>query len=422
MTNQVKHPAGPSLHAPSRVEDPVNAHRSRSAGFSFVEVLLVMAMMSVIMGLAVGYLTGMGRVGKMAVARRQLEEVSRQVQNSSMGNKSSFLQFTDGRDEEAGQIVMEAGVSRGVLTMQFESLETASGGRSPSVEGRVKLARHQGRTGNGALFEGGALVFGAEPAFAMTDGLEIEAWVQPRAEGQVLTIVRGSDLQDEMLYRLSLKRDDEGVAYRVHFEVKVREENDTSGVAPLPLQAETRETPVLADGRTWTHILARWDSEGVQLTVGGIDQPLRSGSRRRRRGGDDAGEVRKRMAVPQGGAAGVSISSATRQPFYGVMDSVVIRGVFRSADARFVFPDGLLLMRPSLPLRVEYANGRLVGTGSSDVILWFRDEAHDNDLPLKFTFGRNGTLSAVYTDEKIPQGSRGGDAQGAAASGEGATR
>ena len=385
---------------------PISAPLSCSAqaGFSFVEVLLVMAIMSVMMGLAVGYLTNMGRAGKMAVARRQLEETGRQVQNSSMGNKSSFMQFSRGRGEEDGQIVMEAGVARGVLTMQFESLETASGGRAPSVEGRVKLARHQGRTGHGALFEGGALVFPAEPAFAMTDGLEIEAWVQPRAEGQVMTLVRGDDLQDQNLYQLSLKRDDEGVAYRVHFEVKVRGEADDAGIAGLPLQAETRSTPVVADSRTWTHVLARWDSEGVYIAVGGIPQPLRDGNARRRRtgGASDQDVERKRMAVPQGGVVGVSISSATRQPFYGVMDSVVIRGVFRSMDSRFVFPDGLELVRPSLPLRIEYANGRLVGTGSSDVILWLRDQAHENDLPLKFTFGRNGTMDALYTSEKIP--------------------
>jgi hypothetical protein len=168
----------------------------------------------------------------------------------------------------------------------------------------------------------------------------------------------------------------------------------------LPLTVQTRESAILGDGKSWSHVQARFDGEDVEIRVGGQVMELQNRARRIP-GANAERKKRRRIAVPQSGVVQLSISAQSRG-FQGMMDSVIVRGVFQSSDNRHVLPDELMVYAPSLPMRVSYGNGRLIGTGSSDQVLWMGDRAHPTDLPLKFTFGRGGTVEYQYTNEAIP--------------------
>jgi prepilin-type N-terminal cleavage/methylation domain-containing protein len=371
------------------------------AGFSFVELMLVMGIMAVLMGLAIGFLTSAGKSGKMAQARRLIQETAYRCINASMGSRSAFFTLREGVGEEEGALVIEAGVSRTILTHQMEDLQFASGARSPSIEGQVVLKKHEGITGSGAYFRGGALVFGAEPIFAATDGLEIEAWVRPEPRGRDLTVLRGQAPGGEMVYELVLARDGEAPYYQVRFTLMLRETDALSADLPaLPLTVQTQKSAILGDGKTWNHVQARFDGEEVEIRVGGQIMDLQNRARRVP-GATPPPKKRRRIAVPASGVVQLSISAQSRG-FQGMMDAVIVRGVFQSSDNRHVLPDELMVHAPPLPLRVSYENGRLVGTGASDQVIWMGDRAHPTDLPLKFTFGRGGTVEYQYTNEPIP--------------------
>ena len=385
---------------PTILRNPASRPRAQ-AGFSFVELMVVMGIMAVLMGLAVGFLTSAGKSGKMAQARRSIQETAYRCINASMGSRSSFFTLREGTGEEEGALVLEAGVSRTVLTHQMEDLQFASGARSPDVEGQVVLKKHEGITGSGAYFRGGALVFGAEPIFAATDGLEIEAWVRPEPRGRDLTVVRGQAPGGEMVYELVLARDGDAPYYQVRFTLLLREADAISADLPaLPLTVQTVKSAILGDGKTWTHVQARFDGEDVEIRVGGQIMALQNRARRVP-GAKQLRKKRRRIAVPRSGVVQLSISAQSRG-FQGMLDAVIVRGVFQSSDNRILLPDELMVYAPPLPLRVTYENGRLVGTGASDQVIWMGDKAHPNDLPLKFTFGRGGTVEYQYTNEPIP--------------------
>ncbi len=85
--------------------------------------------------------------------------------------------------------------------------------------------------------------------------------------------------------------------------------------------------------------------------------------------------------------------------YRGMIDSLVLRGVFRSKENEMELPGRLEVIQPTLPVRVEYINGRLSTMGGAELSIWFRDLAHPNDMPLRLSLGRSGSVEAKYVDE-----------------------
>lgn len=368
----------------------------RDAGFSFLELLVVMGVMAVLGGLAIGFLTNVGKGSQMAQARRLVVETARRCVNASMGNQRAFFTLRYDGDGPEPNVILEAGIAKTVLTHQFEELTFASGARSPKVEGNVERAVGGGHTGSCARFKGGSLEFSAESLYAMTEGFQFEAWVRPESGQTTMLLVGGMDPADDgIIYEVALARAGNAPAYDVRLRLKLRDIGAATEAADDFRTWETKGAPVTADSAAWTHVAVEYDGRDVRIAVGGHSVPLRDGSTSKVVGGDgEKATGASRIAIPRSGIVKLTIGSG----FRGLMDTFVLRGVFRSPANETRMPDRLKVTLPQLPLRVEYANGRLSGTGGQDIRIWFEDRAHLDDMPLRLTLGRAGTVDAKYVN------------------------
>lgn len=349
----------------------------------------MMGAMAVLMGLAVGYLTNIGKGSQMAQARRLIVETARRCVNASMGNQRAFFVLRQATPDS--DMRLEAGIARTALTHQFEDLTFASGARTPFVEGSVKLAKGEGHTGHGARFSGGTVKFSPESIFAMTEGLQFEAWIKPDTGASTMALLRGTSNAGEVVYAVELARAGNAPTYDVRLRLRLRGANESPRVAGEYKLFETEGAPVSADGQAWTHVAVDYDGRAANVAVGGVPVPIRAADVKALGEGE---EVEKRIAIPLSGTVALTIGGSYR----GLMDSLVLRGVFRSKENDVELPGRLEVIRPALPVRVEYINGRLAGGGGADLTIWFRDLAHPDDMPLRLTLGRAGTVEAKYVD------------------------
>lgn len=378
---------------------PTTRARTRQRGFSFIELLVVMGAMAVLMAVAVGYIGNLGKTSEVAQAAALIKETVFRAINASMGTQRAFVIIREDTDPEyPDSLILEAGLAGTVLTHQFETLDYASDGRAGDPQGKITLEKDGGYTGSGAHFEGGALIFPAQSQFAMTEGLEWEAWLRPEGGAAAMTVLKG--MGTEPVYEIALVRDGSAPSFDVRVRLNLEEADGDArtAAAGLPKVWTTTGAPIAADGRTWSHVAVMFDGRDVRVFVGGAEVPFRAEGRRA------AGAVgpRMRINVPDNGVVKLYLGGDSRS-YRGMMDSVVLRGVFRSAENTHRLPDRLELVSPALPVRIEYANGRLSGTSAQRLDLWFRDLAHPNDLPLRISLGRAGSVESTWTDEHMPQ-------------------
>ncbi len=354
-----------------------------------MELLVVMGAMAILMGLAVGYLTNIGKGSQIAQARRLIVETARRCVNASMGNQRAFFVLRPATEDS--DMRLEAGIARTVLTHQFEELTFASGARTPFVEGSVKLAKGEGHTGHGAQFAGGSVKLSPESLFAMTEGLQFEAWIKPQTGASTMGLLRGTSPTNEVVYAIELARSGNTPAYDVRLRLRLRGVNESLRTAGEYKTFETVGAPVAGDGQSWTHVSVDYDGRAATIAVSGVPVALRAADVASI---DDKPDTEKRIAIPLSGTVSLAIGGGYR----GLMDSLVLRGVFRSKENDVELPGRLEVIRPTLPVRVEYINGRLAGGGGADLTIWFRDLAHPEDMPLRLTLGRAGTVEAKYVD------------------------
>jgi hypothetical protein len=97
--------------------------------------------------------------------------------------------------------------------------------------------------------------------------------------------------------------------------------------------------------------------------------------------------------VPEGGAVALSLSAPTA-PYVGLMDLLVLGGVFRARETEREVP-GLRVVRPALPVRVVYANGRLdPEQHTDDVVIALEEEGVEATSLLTVRLGLHGTVEA----------------------------
>ena len=163
-----------------------------AAGFTFIELIVVMGVLATLMGLTVGFIRSVGREQSLALARVQVLDAARRAQGLGRGDKLSMLTFRHATDDEGHpRDEVFALLAQGVLTHAFETLEGASRSLPLRGQGSVKIVPG-GRPGNCAQFaRGQAIEFEAQPSFAMTDGIDCEMWIVPDAGSNVMTLLEG---------------------------------------------------------------------------------------------------------------------------------------------------------------------------------------------------------------------------------------
>ncbi len=381
-------PQAPAARAPA--PRPPARPGAAAAGFTFLELIVIMGILAMLMGLTVGYIRSAGRVNALGMARSQILDAAYRAQGMSAGEKIGMLTFRPGTDEN-GRETLEVltSVAETLVTHAFETLDGASLNLPLKVLGPLQRVESGGRPGACAQFGRGASVaFDPQARFAATDGLDVEAWVAPEAGAPVMVLVEGQGA-----YELSLVRGGGAGDYGLRLRLFLRPEDDALEPSWVPF--ETEGQPVKANGR-WTHVHASFDGVEASLRIDGLERARRAPAPA---GGAARAARPRRIGVPPGGAVALSLGSGS-QPYTGRMDSVVVRGVFRLADERSRLPEGLVAdvaspPKQALPYRVTWRNGRLdPDRHAEDVLVRLSDPQRLQDPPLEVRFSRHGVISA----------------------------
>jgi prepilin-type N-terminal cleavage/methylation domain-containing protein len=348
------------------------------AGFTFLELLIVMALVAMLMGVALGWITSIGRSARSAQAASVLSETAFRCQNASAGGRRATLELRRRTDAEGNAfLVAVASVQRPILTANFEPppkdrpdmdwFVSAGGGPDwAKPQGNVKLAEDEGTAV--ALSRGGWVDFGTRAAFAVTDGVGVDVKVKPAGGAGTMTLLRCVD-DTQSVWQLRLLKDATSGAdvYRVALTVWTVPEGAVgerpSGVG-TPYQTKDACVPA---GR-WSRLQVSYDGREPSLRVDGVE---RYRAPARRVGKDPPPVVdgpAQRMTPTPNAVASITLS-APDAPYVGLVDALEVTGVFRSADDERVLAD-VDVVTPRLPLRVVYANGRLdPGRHLSDVTI-----------------------------------------------------
>ena len=356
--------------------------RVRRSGFTFLEILIVMAVMGILMGIGIGYLQNIGAASRVDQARAILRETVYAFKQSSNGGTRAILDLHYRERDDA--LVVGAAVARALLTANFEALDSTSNDYPLDVQGNVEL-EPKGHLGAAAKFDGGALVFEPQSAFAMTDGLQIDGWFLPRVGASTMSLVTG-----EGAYKLQLVRDPETDGYDVLLKLMLKDPGPGRR-AGSEKTYRTKGGP-LRPAVGWTHLQVGYDGADASILVNGIECETRRRSRRRGQATVDEEAGHRRLVVPEGGAVQLTLGG-TSTPYAGLMDTLVIGGVFRSSDTERELYGLRLVRQGERPVKVVYRNGRLDPARHAGAVLLYLEETTNTGGPLlELKLGMYGTV------------------------------
>ena len=367
----------------------------RQAGFSFIEIIIVMGAMAVLLGLAVGYIANLGKSTYVQQSKAMLAETAHACKSASMGGRRAVMMLREGEDDEGyAYLVVGASISRPVLTHQFETLDFASEARRPDMQGQVELDRKNGRLGNCASFKGGSLKFAPASVFAMTEGIEFDCWIKPDARRALMTLVKGDDA-----YEVQLVLAGGTDTYDVRLRLKARKANEDGRTAPVDKTYETKGGPVVADGR-WQRVQIMWQGIDPPIRVNGLEVFEGENSRRRPGGVQDPEDVSQVMRIATGERGAVALEiGGSGNGYYGLMDGFRLMGVFQSEEFERRLPGDLEVLYPRIPLRIAFYNGDLdPDIHSGDQMIRIKDLGNPDDPAIRLTIGMYGTIASDFED------------------------
>lgn len=320
-------------------------------GFTFLEIIIVMAIAAMMLGLGIGFLTNAGRATLAQQAAEIVAESGRRCLNMSAGGRRATLELRTVEVDGDKRLEVQTAVQRTVLTSNFElDPEWLVNANEPAVAkttGAVRL-EPAGKAGACAVFAAGATVeYGARSAFAMTDGVEVEAWVRPEVGGRDMALLT-ADEDGQVVWRVTLLATaGRAAAFDVKFEVS-EVPADAVEATPGPRRTFTSRMGAVPASQ-WSHLRVLYDGRDCVLQVNGVDRT------RTERGAPASARRAMRVWVPPSGSARLS----TGPTYVGALDTLTVSGIFRSDEDVRRLPYGVTLFRTPAPARIVFLNGRL---------------------------------------------------------------
>jgi len=330
--------------------------RSGSGGFSLIEVIVVMALISMLMGFGIGMYRRLASVGGAQQGKNTVIDTIAQVKQSSLAFPSALvvdpdrnvvygLEFRtvqncnfEDEDEENGQVI--------ALATKYGTFE--SGGRLEPFP--------WGHTGGAAVLDpGGSINFGNFPDYDLSEGVSIDVWVFP-TENRSMGVIRKGDSYGIRLLRGSGGPIVEGflslaTADKKKSLLKARPSLERFRVTDYPLQLNRWNRIIFNYDRTATTILI--DSYG-RGAVERLRELEADKLRKAAMGSDEAKKrIEGRVIVPDfdndlmvGGGDG---------PFIGRMDDLKIAGILSGVHRPL--PEEMEVLGKLA--RVRYRDGKL---------------------------------------------------------------
>ncbi len=179
------------------------ARRSKSAGFTLIEVLVVMAIISILMGFGIGMYQSLSALGKATQARNTIIETMQAVKGSSMKMEAALVVDPQGNRVyglEFGTVAscnFEAPTDPDADTTRIQGLSYKVGA---NTGGELKPFPF-GHTGGGIDFSsGGDVNFANYADYDLVEGVTLKIWVYPTANVTADLIRKGKS------YGVRLKR------------------------------------------------------------------------------------------------------------------------------------------------------------------------------------------------------------------------
>lgn len=400
----------PSLRDPKRPAPGLGgvALRVRPAasagGFTFLEILTVMGIMAILLGLGVGFLTGVGKSARSFQAASIVGESGLRCQNMSAGGRRATLDIRKVKDAEGNErLTLTTAVQRGVLSAAFEAAPADRPGQEwfVNVSGSGELARPNGdvqivpseKSGSGVkLGPNGWVDFGTRSGFAMTDGMLASLWILPSAGRGGGTLLKCAG-DGQNLWTLELRKGTVNGpdAYDVVLRLWLVPAGSGEGASVgAPMVYETKGAPVRAG--SWSLVEASFDGRDPSLKIDGYERFKRDPKTARLRAADPAGTMT--FPLPKSGAAQLQLSAPGSGSFQGIVDTLNVAGIFRTDEDVRPLPFDVDVVRPTLPVRVTFANGRLDPTiHAQDVVIWLVGPGDgDSGSAHEIRFGLYGSL------------------------------
>jgi hypothetical protein len=380
---------------------------ARGAGYTFLELLVVMSLLAAIVGLGIGFIGNVGRSARTAQAAAILVEAGAQCQNLSAGTRRATLELRESVGADGVErLVVVTGVQRPVLTANFEAgrkglPETEwliSAGGSPDTarpNGDVKIT-DDGHTGRAAAFaKNGWLDFGRRSAFAVTHGLEVDVYVKPEPGRNRMTLLRADD-GNEVLWMVSLVKQVSTGSEAYQVEVSLRTVAEKSDATTSHVERVTTKEPAVSAAQ-WSHLRVTHDGRVVTVTVNGVGRPLDTPPLPK--GAPPPSS--RRFVLPPSGVSHLT-ASHVQTPYAGSMDSLQVSGVFRTDDDVRELGNVDVLTR-TLPLVIHFSNGRLDPTyhGQDETIRLQSPAEKDTGVYWRVRFGLYGALQPA---ERVVEG------------------
>ncbi len=378
--------------------------RARAAGFTFLEILTVMGIMAVLLGMGVGFITGVGKSARSFQAASIVGEGGLRCQNMSAGGRRATLDIRRQKDAEGTErLMVSTAVQRSVLSAAFEAAPPDRPGQEwfVAISGSGELATPGGdvqivpseKSGSAVrLGPNGWVDFGTRSAFSMTDGMRASLWILPSPGRGGGTLLKCAG-EGQNLWILELRKGTANGpdAYDVVLRLWLVAADSSEGASiGAPMAYETKGAPVRAGA--WTQLEVSFDGREPSLRVDGSERFKRDPKAARQRASEPGSTMM--FPIPRSGAAQLQLSGPGAGSFQGVVDTLNVDGIFRSDEDARPLPYDVDVIRPSLPVRVTFANGRLDPTvHAQDVVIWLVGPGDaDSGAAHEIRFGLYGSL------------------------------
>ena len=380
------------------------AARARAAGFTFLEILTVMGIMAILLGMGIGFITGVGKSARSFQAASIIGESGLRCQNMSAGGRRATLDIRMQKDEEGtDRLVVSTAVQRSVLSAAFETAPADRPGQEwfVAIAGSGELATPSGDvtivpsevSGSGIkLGPNGWVDFGTRSAFSMTDGMRASLWILPSPGRGGGTLLKCAG-EGQNLWILELRKGTANGpdAYDVVLRLWLVPADSGEGASiGAPMAFETKGAPVRAGA--WTQLEVSYDGTEPSLRVNGSERFKRDPKVARQRAAVPGSTMM--FPIPRSGAAQLQLGAPGAGAFQGVVDTLNVDGIFRSDEDARPLPFDVDVVRPSLPVRVTFANGRLDPTVHlQDVVIQLVGPGDaDSGAAHEIRFGLYGSL------------------------------
>jgi prepilin-type N-terminal cleavage/methylation domain-containing protein len=232
--------------------------RREERGFSLIEVMVVMAIISVLMGFGIGMYRRLASVGAAEQARNTIVDTIAQVKTSSHSFPSALVV------DPATQVVYGLEF-RTVQNCNFEEAENSEivglAHKFGKFLGDGALQPFPwGHTGGAAVFErGGTINFGNYPDYDLMEGVSIDVWVYP-TENMAMGILEKGDS-----YGLRLQRGNGGPVVEAFLRLAPPGQKKTALTRSTVQTFRVRDHPLLLN--RWNRIIFSYDRTATTIAI-----------------------------------------------------------------------------------------------------------------------------------------------------------